>query len=131
MAGSALVISPDNRRMGLLKPNSPIYSITNIFLGKLQMLNPFIELISMAIGLIETALFIWIIISLLIQFDVVNAHQPLVARVNDFLGRVLNPLLTPIRRYVPTIGGFDLSPIVLIFALRFVDSALFHWFYTM
>ncbi len=93
------------------------------------MLNPFIELISMGIGLVEMALFIWIIMSLLIQFDVVNAHQPLIARVNDFLQRVLNPLLAPIRRYVPTVGGFDLSPIVLILALRFIDSALFHWFY--
>ena len=93
------------------------------------MLNPFIDIISMAIGLIELALFIWIIMSLLIQFDVINKHQPLVARMYDFLGRVLNPLLAPIRRYVPSIGGFDLSPIVLIFDLRFIDSALFHWFY--
>jgi YggT family protein len=93
------------------------------------MLNPFIELISMAIGLIELALFIWIIMSLLIQFDIINAHQPLISRVRYFLERVLNPLLSPIRRYVPTVGGFDLSPIVLILALRFIDSALFHWFY--
>lgn len=91
------------------------------------MLNPFIEVISMAIGFLETALLVWIILGLLIHFDVINAHQPLVARIRGALDKLFTPMLAPIRRFMPNLGGVDLSPLVLILAFRFVQSALVHW----
>lgn len=95
------------------------------------MLNPFIEVISMAIHLLEMALFVWIILGLLIHFDVINAYQPIVARVRQGLDKLFNPMLRPIRNFLPDFGGLDLSPIILILAFRFIDSALFHWFYNL
>lgn len=93
------------------------------------MLNPFIDVISTAIGLLKLALFIWIILQFLIQFNIVNAHQPFISRVMFYLNRVFFPLLDPIRRRMPDLGGLDLSPIILILLLQFIDSAMYHWLY--
>jgi YggT family protein len=97
------------------------------------MLNPFIDLISNVISLVNWALIIWIVLDLLIHFDVVNRHNPLIFRVHTGLGRLLEPLLRPIRRFLakllPALGGIDLSPIVLILLLNFVNNALYSWFY--
>lgn len=91
------------------------------------MLNPFIDIIMLVLNLLNTGLFIWIIINLLIHFDVINAYQPLVAKIRFFLDQVFNPLLRPIRQVVPLIGGIDLSPLVLILILRFIESAILNW----
>ncbi len=70
-------------------------------------------------------LYIWVIIimavlSWLIAFNVINARNPIVNRVLDFVDRVTTPALQPIRRVVPQLGGVDLSPIVLILGLQFI-----------
>ena len=93
------------------------------------MLNPFIDLISNIIALINLALIIWIVLGLLIHFDIVNRASPIVNRVYTALGRLLEPMLTRIRRltdkYLPDMGGIDLSPIVLILLLHFINNALY------
>lgn len=97
------------------------------------MLNPFIDLISNVIFLINWALIIWLVLDLLINFDVVNRYNPLIQRVHTGLGRLIEPLLRPIRRalnkYVPALGGVDISPVILILLLNFLNSALYTWFY--
>lgn len=97
------------------------------------MLNPFIHLISNIISLVNLALIVWIVISLLIQFDIVNRNNPLVARVYAILTRIFEPMLCPIRkqldRWLPNLG-IDLSAIVFILLLHFVDNAMYTWFYT-
>jgi YggT family protein len=97
------------------------------------MFNPFIELISNIIALINLALIIWVILGLLIHFDIVNRASPLVSRVYSTLGRLLEPMLRRIRstigKYLPDLGGIDLSPIVLLLLLHFINGALYSWFY--
>jgi YggT family protein len=101
---------------------------------KRAMLNPFIDLLSNIISLINLTLIIWIVLGLLIHFDVVNRHNQLVSRVYSALTRLLEPLLGRIRRvtgrFLPDTGGIDLSPIILILLLHFINSALYSWFYT-
>jgi YggT family protein len=98
------------------------------------MLNPFIDLISNIIGLINLALIIWIVLGLLMHFDIVNRSNPLVNRIYTTLGRLIEPMLTRIRRvtnkFLPDLGGIDLSPIVLILLLHFINNAMYSWFYT-
>ena len=98
------------------------------------MLNPFIDLISNIISLINLALMVWIVLGLLIHFDIVNRYNPLVLRLNTTLTRIFEPVLRPIRirvaRYLPDLGGVDLSPIILVLFLHFVNNALYSWFYT-
>jgi YggT family protein len=97
------------------------------------MLNPFIDLINNIISLVNLAIIIWVILGLLMNFDIVNRHNPLVQRIYFTLGRVLEPMLKPIRRllsrYLPDLGGIDLSPLVLLLLLHFVNDALYSWFY--
>jgi YggT family protein len=64
-----------------------------------------------------------IIMSWLINFNVLNRNQPLVWQIWTGLERLLEPIYGPIRRVLPNLGGLDLSPIVLIiglYALRIV-----------
>jgi len=74
-------------------------------------------------------LFVWIIIlqvilSWLIAFNVVNTRNRFVYMVGDFLYRVTEPALRPIRRVLPNLGGIDLSPLVLILLLYFARQLL-------
>jgi YggT family protein len=64
-----------------------------------------------------------VIMSWLINFQVLNLRQPLVAQIWDGLNRLLEPLYGPIRRMLPAMGGIDLAPLVLlvaVYALRIV-----------
>lgn len=98
------------------------------------MLNPFINLIGNIISLINLALLIWVILGLLMHFDIVNRHNPLIQRIYMTLGRLLEPMLAPIRRLcnkiLPDLGGVDVSPIILILLLHFINDALYDWFYS-
>ena len=71
-------------------------------------------------------LMIWLIIaqailSWLVAFDVVNYRNRFVYSVGSFLDRVTRPLLEPFRRIIPSLGGIDVSPIVVILLLQFVN----------
>lgn len=87
-------------------------------------MNPIIYLLTSVISLINFALIVYIIISLLISFNILNRHQPLVAKIYYALGRLLEPMLKPIRKYLPDLNGIDISPIILILFLNFLEYAL-------
>ena len=64
-----------------------------------------------------------VILSWLINFQVLNLRQPIVAQIWDGLNRLFEPIYRPIRRLLPDLGGIDLSPLVLllgIYAIRIV-----------
>jgi YggT family protein len=58
-----------------------------------------------------------IIMSWLINFNVLNPRQPLVYQIWDGLNRLLEPLYGPIRRVLPPMGGIDLAPLVALIAI--------------
>jgi YggT family protein len=60
------------------------------------------------------------ILSWLVVFNVVNTRNPVVSLVGDFLYRITEPLLKPIRNYVPNVGALDLSFIVLFLMIVFI-----------
>jgi YggT family protein len=69
-------------------------------------------------------LYIWLLIgqailSVLIGFGIVNARQPFVAAIGEFLYKITEPALAPIRNRLPNFGAIDISPLVLIIALTF------------
>ena len=65
-----------------------------------------------------------IIMSWLVQFNIVNRHNQIVATIGDILYRLTEPVLRPIRRFVPNLGGIDISPIVLFLILLFFELLL-------
>jgi YggT family protein len=71
------------------------------------------------------SIYIWLLIasvvlSWLVSFNVVNTRNQLVHTIGHFLHRLTEPLLRPIRSIIPSMGGLDISPVVLILALWFV-----------
>lgn len=90
-------------------------------------MNPFIALLVNAVYIINLLLFIYIIISLLISFDILNRHQPIVAKIYYALGRLFEPLLKPIRQLLPDMGGIDISPIILILLINFIENAILYY----
>lgn len=81
------------------------------------------------ITLVAIDLYIWIVIisavlSWLVAFNVVNTRNRFVYMIGDFLYRVTEPALRPIRRIVPNFGGVDITPVVLILGLWFVQMVL-------
>jgi YggT family protein len=59
-----------------------------------------------------------VILSLLVSFNVVNTHQPLVRSINDVLNRVTEPLYRPVRKILPDLGVIDFSPWVVLILIR-------------
>lgn len=58
-----------------------------------------------------------VIMSWLINFQVLNLRQPLVAQIWDALQRTLNPLYNRVRKFIPAAGGIDFAPLVVLFAI--------------
>lgn len=95
------------------------------------MLNPFVTLITSAIDLYLMCVVVWAVMSTLISFKIINGYQPLVQRIMYALDRLVQPALRPIRKYMPDLGGIDLSPIALILLLNFASSALYTYLYNL
>ena len=69
-------------------------------------------------------IFIWVVFSWLMAFGVLPTHNRLVSSVMDILHRLTQPALQRIRRFLPAFGGVDLSPMVLILLLWFLQNLL-------
>ncbi len=67
---------------------------------------------------------IMVVMSWLMAFNVLNNSNDIVRQINYTLHRLTEPLLGPIRRVLPNLGGIDLSPLVLLLGLMFVQRLL-------
>ncbi len=91
-------------------------------------MNPIIALLVNIIDLYMLCVFVWFVLGLLIYFKIVNRTHPIVFRVEDFLNKIIDPILKPIRKYIPPISGIDITPIILILLLQFMQNALRYYF---
>ena len=80
------------------------------------------NLINTILSLLVFAVFAWAILSWLIAFGVVDMRNRFVFTVNDVLNRLMSPMVAPIRRFMPNLGGVDISPLVLILLVYFVKD---------
>jgi YggT family protein len=87
----------------------------------------FLELVSTVISIYIWLLIAQAVLSWLVAFGVVNRYNRAVATIGDFLWRVTEPLLRPIRRILPDLGGIDISPVILILLLWFVRNLMFEY----
>jgi YggT family protein len=74
-------------------------------------------------------IYIWLLIgqailSWLLAFGVINRYNRAVSVIGDFLYRVTEPALRPIRAVLPNFGGIDVSPVVLILVLYFISDLI-------
>ncbi len=90
-------------------------------------MHPLVWLIDTVINLYIWCLMIFVVMGWLIAYRVINTHNRLVYVVNDFLYRLTEPALRPIRRMLPNLGGIDISPVVLIVGLYFARKLMFYY----
>ena len=83
-------------------------------------MNPFLWLILTVIKIYFWIILATVILSWLVAFNIVNRSNPFVRQIGIALERLTEPLLRPIRRFLPDLGGIDLSPIVLLIGMQFL-----------
>jgi YggT family protein len=91
------------------------------------------SLISLIVTVIQIYIYVLVasaILSWLIAFNVVNTRNQFVAMLAEALWRLTEPALRPIRRFMPNLGGLDLSPVVLILLLIFAQNLILEYFWS-
>lgn len=88
--------------------------------------HPVLWLIDNLISLLMIAIFVAVVMSWLVAFDVINLRNRFVRMVYDVVNAIMEPFLRPIRRILPAFGGLDLSPLVLLILLGFAQR-LVYW----
>ena len=63
-----------------------------------------------------------VIVSWLIAFNVISPSHPATGNLQRFLGKATDPVMKPVQRYIPSIGGIDISPIIVIFGLMILQG---------
>lgn len=81
------------------------------------------------IGTLQFLLIIQVVLSWLIAFGVINPYNQVVRTVWQGLNALFEPILAPIRSILPNVGGLDFSPLVLYFALIFIDQVIIRYLY--
>lgn len=82
-----------------------------------MLLVPILNVVDIVLGLYQWVIIISVVMSWLVQFNVINTHNRFVYVVGSTLNQMVEPPLRFIRRYLPTFGNIDLSPIVLLLAV--------------
>ena len=82
------------------------------------------EALQLILQVLWFIMIVHIIMSWLINFQVLNLRQPLVAQIWDGLNRLLEPIYSPIRRRLPDMGGLDLAPLIVFIAIIIAQRAL-------
>ena len=85
-------------------------------------MNSLFDLIIQIINLFQFVLIIYIVLTWLVNFNIINTSNRFVYSILDALYRLCEPSLNFVRRYLPTFGAIDLSPIVVYLALWFIKS---------
>lgn len=85
---------------------------------------PVIEVLIAILDIYWWLVIIQAIASWLIAFNILNTHSRPVSMILDFLYRITEPALRPIRQFVPSFGGLDVTPIILLLVIWFVRMEL-------
>lgn len=83
-----------------------------------------LRFISYLIDWYTYVIFAVVIIGWLLAFNVINGRNAMVQQIWQLLNAVTEPVLAPIRRMMPNLGAIDISPIVLLFGLYFIQSVV-------
>jgi YggT family protein len=83
---------------------------------------PLLKVALVVLNLYQVFLLVYVVTSWLEYFNVINRYNPLIYTIRNFLFAITEPVLRPIRRILPSVGDFDLSPMVLVVVVYFVEQ---------
>jgi YggT family protein len=90
---------------------------------------PILDVIMLALRIYTWLILASVIISWLVAFGVINMRNDFVRVIYESLHRVTEPALSRIRRFMPDLGGIDLSPIVLLLIIFFIQQVIIRYLY--
>ncbi|HEY5346902.1 MAG TPA: YggT family protein [Rhizomicrobium sp.] len=85
------------------------------------MYNPIIELLLALLDIYSWVVIVAVVVSWLIAFNVINLHNQIVRQIVRVVDVLTEPVFRQVRRIVPSIGGLDFSPIIVLFAIWFLE----------
>ena len=85
------------------------------------------DVIRMILGLLQVVLIIYVVISWLYAFDIIDRRNQFVRTVWEFCSRLTDPLLRPLRRLIPPIAGVDLSVLILLLVIWLLQNEVTYW----
>jgi len=91
-------------------------------------MGPIIGLLSLAITIYIWIILIQVLISWLIVFDVINVKNKKAQSLIELLRKATDPVFVPLRKFIPAIGGIDITPIIVILGLSLLQRALYGGF---
>ena len=94
------------------------------------MISALLSTLSLILSLVWWVFLVMIIMSWLISFNVINTRNQFVAGLWRALNQITDPILRPIRRVLPNMGGLDLSPIVVFVIIFFLQQLIANYAYT-
>jgi YggT family protein len=86
--------------------------------------NPIVSLILLVLDLYKWVVIVAVIVSWLVIFRVINVSVPAVRQALRFLDALTEPVFRQVRRVVPAVGGFDLSPLIVLIAIWFLQQVV-------
>ncbi len=87
-------------------------------------LDPLIQVVVIALDLYIWAIIISAILSWLVHFGVVNPSNQFIRMIGEFLWRITEPAMRPLRRLIPNLGGIDVTPVIVILLVFFIQRVL-------
>lgn len=91
------------------------------------MLNPFVWLLYNLLNLYFWVVIAGVVMSWLVAFGIINGSNPYVRQIGRAINKLTEPLLGPIRRILPDLGGIDISPIFLLIGVQFAQYLLIYY----
>jgi YggT family protein len=85
---------------------------------------PLLYVINVVLNLYWWAVVVYLVMSWLETFNIINRYNQAVYNLNAFLFRIVEPALIPIRRFLPQLSGIDLSPLVLLIGISFFQRVI-------
>lgn len=85
---------------------------------------PLLNVLNTIIYFYMWAVIVRVVMSWLVNFDVINTSNQFIALMMNFLAAIIEPVLEKVRRFLPTLAGFDFSPLVLILGLMFISNVI-------
>lgn len=82
------------------------------------------EILLYAVGIVRWVVLVHVIMSWLINFQVLNLRQSLVAQIWYGLNRTLDPLYSRVRKLIPISGGIDFAPLIVLFGVWAVEVVI-------
>lgn len=83
------------------------------------------QILSLALNILFWIIIAQVVLSWLIAFDVINIRNAKAQKLIILLNKVTDPIFKPLRKIIPAIGGIDITPIIVIFAISILQKMIF------